>query len=325
MGIYHGSSPLSLSAKSAYHQAVAGGYIGTEDDFNKALAAAGTPPAAKDVSFDDTGSGLNAKNVQEAVNTLFTNVSDGKRKVASAVADKGVPTTEDATFDTIAEHVRSISTGADTSDADITAADVRSGKVGYGKDGKIVGAAPNVAVPTPSISVDTNGLITAAVEQQTGFAQGGTKSATTQLPQKAAQTYTPGTSDQVIQSGQYLTGAQTIKGDGNLRPDNIKKGVTIFGQTGTAETGGAPATVTLYNNTSGGDMRSAGSLDYNSCRHGDTRSGVHGRVGELLNIAWYGGSLSVSGLQSVSAIYSIKGVMHCAYTITSTNCTVTLS
>lgn len=51
-------------------------------------------------------------------------------------------------------------------------------------------------------------------------------------PTKAAQTYTPGTSDQTIASGRWLTGAQTIKGDENLVAENIKEGISIFGVTG---------------------------------------------------------------------------------------------
>lgn len=54
-------------------------------------------------------------------------------------------------------------------------------------------------------------------------------------PTKSAQTYTPGTSDQTISSGRWLTGAQKIKGDANLVAGNIKKGVSIFGVTGTYE------------------------------------------------------------------------------------------
>lgn len=52
-------------------------------------------------------------------------------------------------------------------------------------------------------------------------------------PVKAAQTYTPGTSNQTISSGQWLTGAQTIQGSANLIAGNIKNGVSIFGITGT--------------------------------------------------------------------------------------------
>ena len=52
------------------------------------------------------------------------------------------------------------------------------------------------------------------------------------ISSKSAQTYTPTTSDQTISAGQYLSGAQTIKGDANLTSSNIANGVTIFGVTG---------------------------------------------------------------------------------------------
>ena len=57
------------------------------------------------------------------------------------------------------------------------------------------------------------------------------------MTSKAAATYTPGTSNQTIASGQYLSGAQTIKGDSNLTAANIKSGVSIFGVTGTLSAG----------------------------------------------------------------------------------------
>ena len=41
------------------------------------------------------------------------------------------------------------------------------------------------------------------------------------IPRKAAQTYMPGTKNQTIEAGQYLTGNQTITGDANLLPENI--------------------------------------------------------------------------------------------------------
>ena len=53
------------------------------------------------------------------------------------------------------------------------------------------------------------------------------------ITRKAAQTYTPGTSNQVIAAGQYLNGAQTILGSTALKAANIKQGVQIFGVTGT--------------------------------------------------------------------------------------------
>lgn len=107
---------------------------------------------------------------------------------------------------------------------------------------------------TPTISVDSNGKITATSEQAEGYVEAGTKTATTQLDTQAAQTITPGTSNQTIPSGLYLTGTQTIKGDANLVASNIKKGVSIFNVLGTlAASGGASnmatGTITLASTT----------------------------------------------------------------------------
>jgi hypothetical protein len=52
------------------------------------------------------------------------------------------------------------------------------------------------------------------------------------IPSKGATTYTPGTQNQTIASGNYLSGVQTIKGDANLVAGNIAKGKSIFGITG---------------------------------------------------------------------------------------------
>lgn len=60
------------------------------------------------------------------------------------------------------------------------------------------------------------------------------------VTKKSAQTYTPGTSNQTIGSGQYLSGAQTIKGDSNLVAGNIRSGVSIFGVTGTVVAASSP-------------------------------------------------------------------------------------
>lgn len=53
------------------------------------------------------------------------------------------------------------------------------------------------------------------------------------VTKKSAATYTPKTTDQSIAANQYLSGAQTIKGDSNLVAGNIRSGVSIFGVTGT--------------------------------------------------------------------------------------------
>lgn len=170
--------------------------------------------------------------------------------------------------------------GSDTSDATATAADILEGETAYVATGKVEGTmpartaddvtiqnttisvasgyyAPNttkeiqtVEQATPSISVSAGGLITATADQEAGFVADGTKSATQQLPVQGAQTITPGTSQQTINGGVYLTGTQTIQGDAGLVPENIKNGITIFGVTGSYEgkTGGefaVPLTITV--------------------------------------------------------------------------------
>ncbi len=88
---------------------------------------------------------------------------------------------------------------------------------------------------TPSISVDSNGLITASATQNSGYVSAGTKSATVQLTTKAATTITPGTSSKTaVAKNVYTTGAITVAGDSNLKAANIKSGVSIFGISGTA-------------------------------------------------------------------------------------------
>lgn len=57
------------------------------------------------------------------------------------------------------------------------------------------------------------------------------------IKSQAAQTFTPGTEDQNIDAGVYLSGKQTIKGDANFLAENIRAGVEIFGKVGTYEGG----------------------------------------------------------------------------------------
>ena len=112
----------------------------------------------------------------------------------------------------------------------------------------------------PTITVSTSGLITATASTSqsitptvvAGYVSAGTAgtvsvsgSNTKQLTAKAAETYTPTTADQTITSGQYLTGAQTIKGDANLLAENIKKDVSIFSIVGSYEGGGGGSTLTV--------------------------------------------------------------------------------
>ncbi len=48
------------------------------------------------------------------------------------------------------------------------------------------------------------------------------------IPSKAAYTYVPGVEDQTISAGQYMEGAQLIKGDADLVAGNIKTAGNIL-------------------------------------------------------------------------------------------------
>lgn len=73
-------------------------------------------------------------------------------------------------------------------------------------------------------NVYTTGAVTVAAIPSTYVEPTATKGATT---------YTPTTSNQTIAAGTYCSGVQTIKGDANLKAENIAEGVSIFGVTGT--------------------------------------------------------------------------------------------
>ena len=93
---------------------------------------------------------------------------------------------------------------------------------------------PSEEVQTINPDTDYDGLsqVTVKAINSTYVGSGITKIEATE--------YIPGTSDQTIASGQYLNGAQTIKGDANLVAGNIKSGVSIFGISGSyAGSGGS--------------------------------------------------------------------------------------
>lgn len=173
---------------------------------------------------------------------------DTKNAIKAAIIAKGQSVSDSDTFASYADKISAIETGTDTSDATITATDVRTGKIGYGAGGKVVGTVVDVEAATPDITCDTNGLITASSNQSGGFVTAATKTVTKQLQTLGATTYTPGTTQKTISPQVYLTGTQTIQGDANLAANNIKNGVSIFGVTGTVqELKRIPASLTVTN------------------------------------------------------------------------------
>ena len=102
----------------------------------------------------------------------------------------------------------------------------------------ISGTSATVSTGTNTLTLSKTVSVTPTVSAgyvSSATAGNSSVSLTTSVTTKAAATITPGTSDQEIASGTYLTGKQTIKGDSNLKSSNIVAGVSIFNTPGSAQ------------------------------------------------------------------------------------------
>ena len=81
---------------------------------------------------------------------------------------------------------------------------------------------------TSDATVDENKILAS----YTAYAKG--QKITGKIPSLAIKTWTPGTTNQTISAGSYLSGDQIIAGDANLVSANIVEGKSIFGVNGTA-------------------------------------------------------------------------------------------
>ena len=146
--------------------------------------------------------------VVDAINELFTSVSNGKTAIAAAITDKGVATAASDSFSTMASNIALISTTPNLQTKSKTYTPTESAQ------SEMV-AADNGYDGLDGVNITVNAV------SSTYVGSGVTK--------KAAATIHPSTSDQTIASGTYLNGTQTIKAVtmSNLSAGNIKSGVTV--------------------------------------------------------------------------------------------------
>ena len=141
----------------------------------------------------------------------------------------------------------------DTSGVTVEPGTLYKGKTALNREGELIegtlepGVANEVEQAVPQITVSAGGLVVASATQEGGYVAAGTARSEMQLPVQAGKDVVPSTTDQVaVENGKYTTGAVTVKGDANLKAENIAEGVSIFGIVG-AHKGGAAEEASVGN------------------------------------------------------------------------------
>lgn len=169
-----------------------------------------TQDGATLIGIKDINNNFTSTNVEDALNEVFTNVSNGKTKIATAITDKGVATSPNDPFITMATNISNIETGKYGT---ATANDVLIGKTIGTETGLVTGTIPNYGravlgqgYTTPkSYLADGGGSL--VIEPNTGYYEEGLNAANF---------------------------GSIILSDGHYKAENILPGKSIFGLAGTA-------------------------------------------------------------------------------------------
>ena len=140
--------------------------------------------------------------------------------VANAITSMGQSASKKDKPEVLGQKIKAISTDATGVESEMLA-----GKTFYAAGQKKTGSMTNRGAWTNRLGINSKIVIPQGYHDGNGYVD-------QSIPVKGAQIYTPSIVNQVINAGQYLSGAQTIAGDPNLVPANIVKGKTIFGVTG---------------------------------------------------------------------------------------------
>jgi hypothetical protein len=155
----------------------------------------------------------------------YTGYADGVKYTGSIQSKSGSDLTASGATVTVpagyysSQATKSVSSGSATAPATIS------------------GTSATVSTGTNTLTLSKTVSVTPSVTAgyvSSGTAGNSSVSLTASVTTKAAATITPGTSDQEIAAGTYLTGKQTISGDANLVSANIVAGKSIFSVQGSA-------------------------------------------------------------------------------------------
>lgn len=187
-----------------------------------------------------------------AIGSVKYRTGENLEPVANAITSMGQEASKKDKPEILGQKIKAIST-----DATGVESEMLSGKTFYAAGQKKTGSMANRGAWTNRLGINSKIVIPAGYHNGNGYVD---QSITT----KGAQTYTPGTANQVINAGQYLSGAQTILGDPNLVPANIVKGKTIFGVKGSFIQASSPMYLISSGSPTTGSYRQLGSLYYSA-------------------------------------------------------------
>ena len=187
---------------------------------NKETTEKGSALDARQANRDIEGT--LAYDIYKEISETKKSASDGKTAVAAAITAMNQATASSAAYSTMAANIRKIS-----NDATAGAGHILEGETAYTGGRKVTGEMTGWGAVTHSLPA--NGSYTIPE----GYHNGSGK-ITQRLATQAARTIMPGTYDQGVNQGTYLSGPLTVKGDANLAAANIVRGKSIFGVNGSA-------------------------------------------------------------------------------------------